>query len=369
MTGPRTPTVEQLAARLAVVEEQVNQLLVRALVTQVDGETYRVKVRFPAQDDVESDWLQVLTVKSHLDKYYALPDIDDQVMVLNLPGAQDVGYVLGTFYSLPNPPPAGAASPDITMVNWGEGTFFKHDRQSGDVELHVAGKFTLAVVGDIDIGSTASIHANSADKITVKAPNEITLGGADTINVNAITSANIVGSTFLTCKALATADFFSAGMTSVTALGSLSLSAGAMADLTAMGSLTLSSVATAKLSAGGELHCHGQAGSHYDSGAVTSVRGESLLALGAEVVQTSGINLVERAEVVTTTTPPVPAAPEQPGIPIPPTATAAALPPDTVPAPQPIEPVPYLFDPPPQPGGTPEAPGPVEGPTSEEIIK
>ncbi len=368
MSENHTPTVEQLAARLTVVEEQVNQLLVRALVTQVDGETYRVKVKFPAQDDVESDWLQVLTVKSQQDKYYALPDIDDQVMVLNLPGAQDVGYVLGTFYSLPNPPPVGADSPDITMVNWGEGTFFKHDRASGDVEMHVAGKLTLAVVGDIDIGSTASIHVNSADQITVKAPNEITLGGAETINVNATTSTNIVGSTFLTCKALATADFFSAGMTSVTALGSLSLEAGAMADLTAMGSLTMSSGTDAKLSAGESLHCNGKSGAHYDSGATTSVHGKLLL-LGAAQVQTSGTNLVEQAEVVTATAPPIPAEPTTPGIPIPPLATAAALPPDTVPAPQPIAPAPYRFDPPPQPGDTPEAPGPVEGPTSKEIIQ
>lgn len=132
-------TVEQLATRLARLEESVNQLIVRAIVTQVDGEKYRLKVKFPAQDDVESDWLQVLTPMSHVDKVYTLPDIDEQVLVLNVPGAQEVGYVLGTSYSDKNPPPLGAASPDITMINFGNGSFIKHNRANGNLDICVTG--------------------------------------------------------------------------------------------------------------------------------------------------------------------------------------------------------------------------------------
>lgn len=341
--------VEDLAKRLARVEEQVHQMILRALVTQVDGERYMVRVKYPAQDNVESGWLQVLTTKSHQDKYFSLPDIDEQVLVFHIPGAQDVGYVLATSYSSLNPVPAGADSPDITMVNWGEGSWFKHNRKTGDVDLHVTGKLTIAVGGDIDIGSGASVHINAADEITAKAPNVITIGDATTINVNSKTDTNIVGSTNLTLMSTAKTELYSDGEAKVKAGAELILSSGS----------------DAFLSAGAVLHCHGTMDAHFGSDMVTSVYGGPMLLLGAETVMTSGLNLVEMVERVTATMPPIPAETQPPTSP---GKEAAALPADTVVAPQPIEPEPYEFDPPPVPGPTPQDPGPTEGPTSKAQI-
>lgn len=341
--------VEDLAKRLARVEEQVHQMILRALVTQVDGERYMVKVKYPAQDSVESGWLQVLTTKSHQDKYFSLPDIDEQVLVFHIPGAQDVGYVLSTSYSTINPVPKGADSPEITMINWGEGSWFKHNRETGDVDLHVTGKLTIAVGGDIKMGSGGSININAADKITVKAPNEITLGDATTININSKTDTNIVGSTNLTLMSTAKSELYSDTDTKVKAGAELTLSGGGNAYLTA----------------GAVLHCHGTMDAHYGSDLITSVYGGPMLLLGAETVQTSGINLVEMAERVTATMPPVPAETKPPASP---GTDAAGLPADTVVEPQPIEPEPYEFDPPPEPGPTPKDPGPTEGPTSKAQV-
>ena len=348
MGRPSVP--EDTSTRLARLEEQLHQFIVRGLVTQVDPKKYMLKVKYPAQDNVESDWLQVLTVKSHKDKYFALPDIDEQVLVLHIPGAQDVGYILGTTYSIKNPPPPTADSVDITMANWQDGTWFKHDRKSGDVELHVKGKLTIAVEKDIYIGTNASIHLSAASIITARAPSEITLGDAAIININSKTDTNIVGSTNLTLMSSAKSELYSDGV----------------AEVKAAGELTLAASGNAYLSSHAELHCNGQAGAHYTSNMITSVWGDMELLYGAPISQLSGVNLVEMAERVSGVAPPIAAetkTPDSPG------KGAAGLPAATTPAPKPVVPVPYIFPLPPRPGGTPPAPGPGEGPTSKAQIK
>lgn len=418
---------EQLAARVARLEEQVHQLLVRALVTQIDAANYMVRVKYPAQDNVESGWLQVLTVKSHKDKYFALPDIDEQVLVLHLPGAQDVGYVLCTAYSALNPVPAGADSEDITMVNWGDGTWFKHDRGSGDVEMHITGNLTLAVGGNIDIGSGGKISISAADCIDVEAPNHITLGDADTININAKTDTKVVGgqnvylvgTTLVKMQSNESVIVDSFGTIAVSSLAHLgitcqtgnieqwamtgvkihsdtlvSVTAKEKVDLYSDKTLSLYSLEDMKFYSERNIHWHSLWDSYITadftlamnskeamqihSDMTVGVGATATLMLGAATVMTSGVNLVSIPEVVSSCPMPVPGMDAEIAVkpgeslmkpPLPPGVSAASLPPYTVAAPQPIEPSPYVFDPPPEMGSAPDDPGPGAGPVSKPLIK
>jgi uncharacterized protein involved in type VI secretion and phage assembly len=73
------------------------------IVTQVDDpEGYgRVQVKLPTYNNVESDWLGVMTPGAGLGKgLLALPDVDDTVLVLFIDGNPAQGVVLGGLYGM-----------------------------------------------------------------------------------------------------------------------------------------------------------------------------------------------------------------------------------------------------------------------------
>lgn len=79
-------------------------------VTQVDDpeKLGRVKVVLPNYAEVETDWLEVVVPGAGVGKgLIALPDIDDQVLVLLIQEDPAQGVVLGGLYGLNNPPDAG----------------------------------------------------------------------------------------------------------------------------------------------------------------------------------------------------------------------------------------------------------------------
>ncbi len=340
--------IEQLATRIARLEEKVHQLAVRGIVTRVDGDMYRVKVRYPAQDDVESGWLQVLTPMSHLDKVYTLPDIDEQVLVINLPGSPEVGYVFGTSYSELNPPPPRADSPDITMLNIGNGSFFWHNRKTGDLEIQVEGSIIFTAGKNIRIGAEGYLSGSAKDDITFRTPANIVLGEASEIHINAKDSTNITGSKELNLTAQNKVNIYGTSLLEVKSDGDLKLD----------GYLSYLS---------GTIGTHVWSQGFVNvSSAATSVSGTMSLLLGAARVDLSGIFWVQMMPVVNQVLLPVPAESadaEDPGV------GPGDLAPPTVPDLLPIEPEPYDDGPVMGSGGAPPDPGPEEGPLEEPIIK
>ncbi|THF86046.1 type IV secretion protein Rhs [Deinococcus sp. KSM4-11] len=80
------------------------------MVTHVDDPQAlgRVRVTLPAQGDLESDWLHVLSLAAGADKgLMALPDVGDTVLVLLPAGDGSSGVVLGGLYGAPGMPDSG----------------------------------------------------------------------------------------------------------------------------------------------------------------------------------------------------------------------------------------------------------------------
>lgn len=80
------------------------------LVTQVDDPDGmgRVRVMLPSYGAVETSWIQVVVPGAGADKgLIALPDVDDQVLVLLLNQDPDQAVVLGGLYGAGGPPDAG----------------------------------------------------------------------------------------------------------------------------------------------------------------------------------------------------------------------------------------------------------------------
>lgn len=384
-----TTLVDQLADRMVKLEERLNQLLMTGNVSQVDGKKYMVKVKFPSLGGLESDWLQVLTAMSHMDKVYLLPDIDDQVKVLNVPGAQEVGCVIGTLYSQKNGVPVGTGTPDVSMINFLNGSFLRHDRASGDLNVEVTGNITIAAGGNIDMGAAGYAKISAGDKIDIEAPSSITLGDADIINVNSKTATKIVGSTelYLAAKTLTKVQsgdelaVHSDGTVEVSSFSETSISSVASfvdiygfqkVSITSDGIASLSGLLETKISSDGTASFSGTLATNISSGAITSVSGTTNLLLGATTIMTSGIFFVEIFPIIYATIPPMSASAAETAAmksPAPPGAAPAGLLPYTTAAPQPIDPTPYVYDPIPAVGKTPNAPKPGEGATREALIQ
>ena len=95
------------------------------VVTRTDPGVCRVKVRFPARDNVESWWLDVLQPKTHRDKVYWVPDVGEHVACFLDQHGED-GVVAGAIYSSADPAPL--ASQDKRHTLHDDGTVEEYDR-------------------------------------------------------------------------------------------------------------------------------------------------------------------------------------------------------------------------------------------------
>jgi len=104
------------------------------VVTRTDPATCRVKARFPARDDVESWWLDVIQPKTHRDKAYWMPDVGEHV-ACHLDEHGEDGVVSGAIYSSADPVPV--ESQDVRQTTWADGAVEVYDRAGHSYLLDV----------------------------------------------------------------------------------------------------------------------------------------------------------------------------------------------------------------------------------------
>lgn len=109
-------------------------------VSAVDAAKHAVRVNIPALDNLQTDWLPVLTQAAGGNRFYCLPD-PGALAVCLLDARGESGVVLGTVYNDSDPTPA--TSPDLHVLQYANGTRIEHDRRTGNVLVKTAGKVTI----------------------------------------------------------------------------------------------------------------------------------------------------------------------------------------------------------------------------------
>jgi uncharacterized protein involved in type VI secretion and phage assembly len=193
----------------------------------------RVKVKFPAlQDDGGqpplSTWLRVASPNGGKERgFYALPEVDDEVLVLFLQGSQDVGVVIGQFWNGKDKPPKeaddgmpGASATDTggglstDKPKDGSGNYEKNDRRlwrsrsghlfvfddtSGKESVQIwdkslklalwfdsAGKIFLSnAAGDIHIRAKQNLFLEAGQNIKMKAGQNYELEAGQNVKMKA----------------------------------------------------------------------------------------------------------------------------------------------------------------------------------------
>ena len=121
------------------------------IVSAVDEAAHNLRVRLPALENMETDWLPMITPAAGGNRFYSLPDEGEQVVCL-LDARGENGVVLGATYNTVDKAPA--ASKDVWMRRFKNGTVIQHDRKTGNIDIQTQGTVTVNAPDTIITGNT-----------------------------------------------------------------------------------------------------------------------------------------------------------------------------------------------------------------------
>lgn len=109
-------------------------------VAEVDDKKHAVRVDLPALENLQTDWLPVVTMGAGGNQFYCLPDVGALVVCV-LDARGESGVCLGAIYNDADPVPA--TSRDIHVLQYSNGTRIQHNRKTGDVLVKTNGVVTI----------------------------------------------------------------------------------------------------------------------------------------------------------------------------------------------------------------------------------
>ena len=128
------------------------------IVTQINSKLAQAKVKF-GDDDSTSFWLPVLQAKTQKDKFYFMPDINEQVACLMDENSED-GVILGAIYS--NEDLSLINSEKQISMNLENGSFINADKETNTLTINFE---NIKLVGNIkhegSLTNTKGIKSNS----------------------------------------------------------------------------------------------------------------------------------------------------------------------------------------------------------------
>ena len=125
-------------------------------VAAVDAAKHSLRVTLPALENLQTDWLPMITPAALGNQFYRLPDVGTLVVCL-LDAQGEGGAVLGAIYNDADPAPASNA--DLHVLQYSNGTRIEHDRSTGNVLVKTSGKVLV-----------------QASEVTLDAPQTTTTG-------------------------------------------------------------------------------------------------------------------------------------------------------------------------------------------------
>ncbi|CNI32878.1 phage baseplate assembly protein V [Yersinia pekkanenii] len=122
--------------------------------------------------NLETDWLNWLTLRAGRVRFWSAPSVGEQVMVLSIGGELTTGFVLPAIFS--DAKPAPSQSPDAMVITFPDGARFEYEPETS--HLAVTGIAT-AVIDDHDHGGVQRHYAMGAARGTHARDIGTTAGG------------------------------------------------------------------------------------------------------------------------------------------------------------------------------------------------
>jgi len=134
----------ELEKRMKALEERLNSMVQVGTVTEVIGGAVRVELNGHASHE-----LPVLFPRTQTDKFFAMPDVGEQVVCIFLPIGLEQGFVLGAIYSDEDEPPAEGSH--LTHITFGDGSVMEYDRTAHKLSIDVKGPVAVTATGDVTV--------------------------------------------------------------------------------------------------------------------------------------------------------------------------------------------------------------------------
>ena len=119
------------------------EIVKHGIVSDVDAEKHQVRVTFADNDAVVSAWLPVLVPLASKDNVYCLPDVNEEVAVIQEgnDSQQGDGFCIGSFYNDINKTKVNSV--DKKRIDFEGGSFIEFDRSTGNLEINCTGNITI----------------------------------------------------------------------------------------------------------------------------------------------------------------------------------------------------------------------------------
>ncbi|WP_145538299.1 phage baseplate assembly protein V [Yersinia kristensenii] len=117
--------------------------------------------------NLETDWLNWLTLRAGRVRFWSAPSVGEQVMVLSIGGELTTGFVLPAIFSDANPAPSQSA--DAMVITFPDGARFEYEPATS--HLAVTGIATAVIEASKSVDVTApNITCAASVKITLDTP-------------------------------------------------------------------------------------------------------------------------------------------------------------------------------------------------------
>ncbi|NOU49978.1 phage baseplate assembly protein V [Pseudoalteromonas sp. JBTF-M23] len=174
----------KLAQRITDIQSRLERLLACGEVVDLDPVGHRVKLVLPGHDNVQTDWLPVISRRALGVQIYTIPKMGEQCWALFVPfSGMERGVVLGATYNDTDTPPID--NPAQTWMQFEDGTTFHYDQDQHHCELNMpAGTLVITaphttINGDVQVNgntimdgtldTTGNIHSDAEVSDAVRA--------------------------------------------------------------------------------------------------------------------------------------------------------------------------------------------------------
>lgn len=145
------------------------------IVTAIDESTAKARIQILDNDEIISDWLPILQNKTKDDKFYFMPDINEEVLAVFLDSGLEQGFIIGSIYNQKDNTPI--SDKDKYFIKFKDNTTIEYDRKNKKLSLDCKGDISIKALNNIDIeANNFNIKSNNINlkallNIDIKATN------------------------------------------------------------------------------------------------------------------------------------------------------------------------------------------------------
>ncbi|WP_029687035.1 phage baseplate assembly protein V [Tatumella saanichensis] len=170
-------------AQLTEIMRLITNLIRTGTVTDVDRENWLCRVKV---GELETNWINWLTLRAGGGRSWWCPSPDEQVVVLSMGGNLDTAFALPAIYSSQFPPPSGSV--DGCVTEYPDGGWFEYEPVTG--RWYVRGIKSMVIEAADNITFKTSKLLVEADSTRINS--ELVINGSVTQGGGAMSSNGIV---------------------------------------------------------------------------------------------------------------------------------------------------------------------------------